>query len=329
MTDESTDLQDAPDESGRPTAAPPATRAGYVALVGRPNAGKSTLMNQFIGEKLSIVTPKAQTTWQRITGILTDDEAQLVFLDTPGLLQVKDRLQASMLGEAHEALEEADVVLVVIDTDRFRPDRDGPVLTGALEEVSVPVFVALNKVDQARGGRVDAAEEWAIANLTPSDRGGGIHRISALNGAGTAELLAELKSALPESPFFYPEDEIASAPVRFFVSEMVRETVFDQFDEEIPYSVAAQVEEFREGEDPVYIQVTLYVDRNPQKRILIGKGGQAIRDLGRVSRQKIEAFIGRPVYLDLWVKVLPGWRRKVHHLKRLGYRVPDEASSSD
>jgi GTP-binding protein Era len=295
------------------------TRAGYVAVVGRPNAGKSTLMNTFVGEKLSIVTPKAQTTWKRVTGILTDDTAQIVFVDTPGLLEVKDRLQASMLEEAEEALRDADAVLAVVDAQRFREERDGPVLRNAVSSVSVPVLVAVNKIDQASADQVGSVARWA-----DSLPGTTVYPISALTGQGTDQLLAALKASLPESPFFYPPDEIASEPVRFFVAEMVRETVFELFEQEIPYSVATQVEEFREEQDPVYIQVVLYVDRPPQKRILIGQGGRAIRKLGELARAKIEDFMGRKVYLDLWVKVLPGWRRRGQHLKRLGYRVPRE-----
>ena len=299
------------------TGAP--TRVGYVAVVGRPNAGKSTLMNAMVGEKLSIVTPKAQTTWRRVTGILSDEESQMVFLDTPGLLEVRDRMQASMLQAAHQALEEADVVLLVIDAERFRTDRDGGVLKEALELSRAPVIAGINKVDLVTPDRVDALSRWAGEDLDATPLA-----VSALTGDGVDRLLEELKHRLPAGPFLYPPDEIASEPVRFFVAEMIRETVFEQFRQEIPYSVACEIGEFRESEDPVYIQATLFADRQPQKRILIGEKGRAIRTLGQAARGKIEAFLERPVYLDLWVKVLPGWRRQPRHLRRLGFRVVDD-----
>ena len=298
----------------------PSTRTGYVTLVGRPNAGKSTLMNQLIGQHLSIVTPKAQTTWQRVTGLLTTDDAQLVFLDTPGLLQAKDLLQRAMLGAALEALGEADVVLTVIDATRPPTATDGERLLAALSLARAPVHAALNKVDQASDETVAAWEEW-VGSSVP---GAKIHRISALDGSGTDALLAALVEDLPEGPFLYPDDDIATQPVRFFAAELVRETVFEQYDEEIPYSVWCQVEEFREGQDPIYIQVNVYVERSSQKGILIGAGGQAIRALGQASRAKIEHFLGQQVYLDLWVKPLKSWRRNRARLGEMGFRVPED-----
>jgi GTP-binding protein Era len=296
------------------------TRSGYVALVGRPNAGKSTLMNALVGDKLSIVTPKAQTTWQRVTGILTTDTSQAIFLDTPGLLEVKDLLQRSMLGAALEALAEADVVLVVLDAERGLSDRAKNTVRQALESApGVPVLAAVNKIDLAPASDTEALERWAREVLDAD-----AYRISALSGEGVATLGQALDDALPEGPFLYPADEIASQPVRFFVAELVRETVFEQFREEIPYSVFVQVEEFREHQDPVYIGATVHVERNSQKRILIGDKGRAVKELGQSARRKIEALLDHPVYLDLWVKHLPNWRRKRTHLKKLGFKVPDD-----
>ena len=295
-----------------------ATRAGYVALVGRPNAGKSTLLNAFVGEKLSIVTPKPQTTWQRVTGIVTTGTAQIVFLDTPGLLEPKDLLQRTMLDQALVALGEADVVLVVLDPTE---PVDAPALEAALAGSSAPRFVAVNKVDVASEEKVGQRLDWARTAL-----GARAFRVSALRGDGVAELADAVAAALPEGPFLYPPDEIASEPVRFFVAELVRETVFERYRQEIPYSVFCRVEEFREDQEPVYIEVGIFVERESQKGILVGKGGAGVRELGRVSRQKIEHFIGRPVYLELWVKTLPGWRRKRRDLTRLGFRVPEESS---
>jgi GTP-binding protein Era len=297
----------------------PAPRAGYIALVGRPNAGKSTLMNQLIGQKLSIVTAKAQTTWQRVTGIRTTGNVQAVFLDTPGLLLAKDLLQKGMLEEALEAIREADIVVLLMDATDPLHDKEKAAIVEALAISSAPKFVVINKIDAARPDNIAAAASWAESELGAEARG-----VSALKDRGVDELWSELVAALPESPFLYPEDDIASAPVRFFVAEFIRETVFEQFREEIPYSIFAVVEEFREDQDPVYIQANLFAERNSQKRILVGDKGKAIRELGRVSREKIQEFIDRPVYLDLWIKVLPNWRRKRQHLGQLGLRVPAE-----
>lgn len=302
------------------TAASRSTRAGYVTLVGRPNAGKSTLLNRLVGEHLSIVTPKAQTTWQRVTGIRTEGRAQLIFLDTPGLLEARDLLQRAMLGAALEALAEADLVLLVVDAREPPSPEDGERIKRALEETEAPVYVALNKVDVARPEPVEAWEGWLRANLRPAS----LWRVSAERGDGVDVLLEALSEALPEGPFLYPEDEIASDPVRFFVAELVRETIFEQYHQEIPYSVFCQVEEFREGQDPLYVHVDIYVERKSQKGILVGRGGAAIKRLGEAARSKIEHFLGRRVYLDLWVKPLRAWRKNRAHLGRLGFRLPPD-----
>lgn len=299
-----------------PAAAAGATHAGYVALVGQPNAGKSTLLNAFVGEKLSIVTPKAQTTWQRVTGIVTTGSAQMIFLDTPGLLEPKDLLQRSMLEQALDALREADLVLVVVDATQ--PLEPGPV-EAAVAKTQAPRLAAVNKIDAASGEAVRAHMRWAEDALRARP-----FAVSALAGKGVPELAEAIAAALPEAPFLYPPDEIASEPVRFFVAELVRETVFERYRQEIPYSVFCRVEEFREEQEPVYIEVGVFVERESQKGIVVGKGGAGIRELGRASRAKIEHFLGRPVYLELWVKTLPGWRRKRGDLARLGFRVPDE-----
>jgi len=309
------------DEAGGPPASPGGepTRAGYAALLGLPNVGKSTLLNAFLGTKLSIVTPKAQTTWQRVTGIRTTARAQTIFLDTPGLLEARDLLQRSMLESAHEALAEADVVVLVLDATRpADPSGDRPVQE-ALDRRAAPLLVAVNKVDEAR--------PEAVAELVArveAESGGEAFPVSALEGEGVDELAAAIEEALPVSPFLYPPDDLASQPVRFFLAELVRETVFEDFREEIPYSVFCRVEDMREDQDPVYVQATLYVERPSQKGILIGERGSAIKALGTRSRRKMEHFLGRSVYLDLWVKPLPGWRRKRRPLARLGFHVPEE-----
>lgn len=295
-------------------------RAGYVALVGRPNAGKSTLMNRLIGEHLSIVTPKAQTTWQRVTGILTRGSAQMIFLDTPGLLQVRDLLQRAMLAAALEALQEADVILLVVDASHHPDPMDKERILHALERLRAPLHVALNKTDVAPE---EAVASWA-AWVGKRPWNARVHRISAQDGRGTEGLLEALAGDLPEGPWLYPEDEVAANPVRFFAAELVRESVFEQFGQEIPYSVFCQVEEFREDRDPVYIKVRIFVERASQKGILLGAGGRSIRELGQASRLKIEHFLGRPVYLDLWVKPLKSWRKDRARLGEMGFRVPED-----
>jgi GTPase len=277
-------------------------------------------MNRFIGEHLSIVTPKAQTTWERVTGILTTEASQLIFLDTPGLLEARDLLQKSMLGAALSALGEADVILVVIDA-RYAPSpSDESRLLSALEGASAPLHLALNKVDEADAGPVLAWRTWATEHFPRA----AVHEISAVEGTGVDALLAALETDLPESPFLFPDDEIATQPVRFFVEELVRETVFEMFHEEVPYSVVCRMGEFRESQDPVYIQIDVHVERKSQKGILIGKGGAAIRELGATARAKIEHFLGQNVYLDLWVKPLKGWRKNRATLGTLGFQVPEE-----
>jgi GTP-binding protein Era len=278
-------------------------------------------MNALIGERLSIVTPKAQTTWQRVTGLRTEEGAQAVFLDTPGLLDVRDLHQRAMLAAAHEALHDADLVLVLLDGTSGRDPLGDSAIAAALAEVpsGVPVLGLLTKVDaQDREyvpGRLARLSEGLEVPVRP---------ISGETGEGVEDLWSEILTHLPEHPFYYPETDLAIQPVRFFVEEFVRETVFELYEEEIPWSVMARVEEFREGEDPVYVLVNLYVDRKSQKGILLGKGGRAVRELGTRARTRIEAFLGRRVYLDLWVKVLPGWRRKRGALARFGFHVPEE-----
>jgi GTP-binding protein Era len=244
----------------------------------------------------------------------------MIFLDTPGLLEPRDLLQRTMLSSALEALAEADVILLVLDGSRaLKPPGLGWVEEVLAERPPVPLLVAINKSDLTG----EAAQE-EIAQWVSQEMGGESFLVCALDGEGVPELRARLQELLPLGPFLYPVDDIARDPVRFFVTEMIRETVFQEYHEEIPYSTFGQVEEFRENEDPVYIQVHLFVERDSQKRILIGKRGSSIRRLGVLSREKIEEFLGRKVYLDLWVKVLPDWRRKRTHLKRLGFPVPDE-----
>lgn len=304
------------------------TRAGFVAILGRPNAGKSTLMNALVGQALSIVSPKAQTTWVPVRGILTTDEAQMVFVDTPGLLSdPADRLHLSLLEAVARGVQEADVLLLLLDPTRPADAAARELVAAAVGRAPtrIPRIVAVSKVDVATEESVKTEARWAREVL-----GADALRLSASTGEGLPSLVSALAAALPPGPFLYPEEEVATAPVRFFVAELVRETVFESFREEIPWSVLPRVEEFRdagssgEGGGRTYIQVHLHVERASQKGILVGEGGATIRDLGTKARRKIEAFLGEPVYLELWVKVLPRWRKKKGELRRMGLPVPEE-----
>ena len=290
------------------------TRAGIVTVVGKPNAGKSTLLNRVVGTKLAIVSDKPQSTRDRVVGIRTEADVQMILLDTPGLLNPRYALQQAMRAIAVKALEEADAILYLVDAsarDDLIPLHEAAAL-GAPPRA--PVVLALNKVDL-----LATDEREALRDKVP-----GAHLISAATGDGVESLFEALGAGLPESPFLYPEDEISTQTVRFFVAELIRETALEQLEEEVPYSIACEVEEFRENQSPIYVRAVVYVERESQKRIFIGAGGQRIRAVGSAARAKIEAFVGAKVFLDLWVKVLPNWRRNAHALQRLGYRVPED-----
>ena len=292
------------------------TRSGIVTVVGRPNAGKSTLLNRIVGQKLSITSAKPQTTRDRVVGIVSTESAQLVLFDTPGLLNPQYALQSAMRSAALAALRDADVVLYVADAAEGVP---APLVeaAGLAHAPRAPVIVALNKADLLR-----EAERETLRAACPDAR-----FISALSGEGVDALLAEVTGRLPESPFLYAPDDVSTQSLRFFASELVRETALEQLSDEVPYSVACEIEEFREDRTPLYIRAVIYVERESQKRILIGAKGARIRELGRASRIKLEELVGAPVYLDLWVKVLPNWRRKPTIMQRFGYRISEEHST--
>jgi GTP-binding protein Era len=288
-------------------------KAGIVTVVGKPNAGKSTLLNRIIGQKLSIVSPKPQSTRDRIVGIRTEGDVQMIIHDTPGLLSPRYALQRAMHTTALQALDDADVIIYLVDATDGAPE---PIESAARLERAprAPVLVAMNKVD-----RLTDAERVRIAQAAPDAL-----FVSATNGDGVPELLAAAAERLPESPFLYPEDEISTQNLRFFVAELIRETALEQLSDEVPYSIACEVEEFREEKSPVYIRAVLHVERDSQKRILIGAKGQQIRSIGQAARRKVESFLEQNVYLDLWVKVLPNWRKNAHAMARFGYRLKEE-----
>lgn len=295
------------------------TRAGHVVLAGLPNTGKSTLLNALVGERLSIVGARPQTTWQQVAGIRTELGVQMIFVDTPGILASEKLLHRSMMCEAHAAARDADVAIVVLDGTRTLANDELLWLTEFADGLRSPVALAINKADDRR---FDAGRRRALPSAIASEH----HIVSAHLGTGIDALLDFVRGHLPKGPFLYPEDHIATAPTRFFVQELVRESVFQIYQQEIPYAVSVAVEEFREDREPLYISAALYVERRSQKGMVIGKGGRGIRALGSVSRARIEEFLGRRVYLDLWVRVWEGWRRKEKGLARFGYAVPDDAS---
>lgn len=294
------------------------SRAGTVALVGLPNAGKSSLLNQLLGSKLSIVTPFAQTTRERVIGIDSRDGIQMVFVDTPGIVRPAYLLHRSLVELVEETISDADVVVLVTDGSRAPPEIE-PAVSEGLKRVQNRVLVAVNKSDIAAETQFSMHSAWARAEL-----GAPALRVSAETGEGIEPLRAEIGRRLPESPFLYPDDDLSSQPVRFFVAELIRETVFEQYSEEIPYSVAVRIEDFKEAADPIVIRATVYVERASQKGILIGKRGAAMRELGTRARMKIETFLEAHVFLELWVKVLPKWRKNPIELRRLGFPVPQE-----
>jgi GTP-binding protein Era len=288
-------------------------RAGIVTVAGKPNAGKSTLLNRLVGQKLAITSPKPQSTRDRVVGIHSTADAQMIVFDTPGLLEPKYALQTAMRATAIRALNDADVILYLADASDGVPPSLAEAASLA-SSLSAPVITVLNKSDLIPAARRDAlAQEIPDAVF-----------ISALTGDGVDKLLSQASALLPESPFLYPEDDVSTQSVRFFVSEMIRETILEQLHDEIPYSVAVGIEEFREGKSPVYIRAVIYVERESQKRIIIGAKGARIREVGQAARKKIEGFIGDKAYLDLWIKVLPNWRRSSSALERFGYHLAGE-----
>lgn len=282
------------------------TRCGVVALAGRPNVGKSSLLNALVGEHLGIVSPKPQSTRVPVVGVLTTGDAQLVFSDCPGLLEPAYRLQQAMRTAALAALQDADLIAYLHPL----AEHPAPPLTAVAALPApprAPILTVYTKAD-----RVPAAER---PPLVPSDAA----LVSAATGEGLAALRARLAAAVPDGPWLYDAEQLATQPWRFFAAEFVREAAFAQLSQELPYSMTCQVEEFRESQDPVYIRAIVYVERASQKGMVIGEGGRAIRAIGTAARRPIERLLGRRVYLDLHVKVLPAWRRRATALKRLGY----------
>ena len=292
------------------------TKAGIVTVAGKPNAGKSTLLNRIVGQKLAITSQKPQSTRDRVVGIHTTGDMQMIVFDTPGLLEPKYELQAAMRSTALHALQDADLIVYLADASDGPPPQLHEA-AGLDTPPRAPVIEVLNKSDLLPPHR---KSQLAI------ERPDAI-QVSALTGEGVDVLMSKISESLPESPFLYPEEDVSTQSVRFFVAELIRETVLEQLHDEIPYSVAVGIEEFRENRSPVYIRAVVYVERESQKRIIIGAGGSRIRDVGQAARKKIETFVGQSVYLDMWVKVLPNWRRSTSALERFGYHIEKDQRS--
>ncbi len=294
----------------------PPVRVGYVALVGKPNVGKSTLANALLRFKLPIVTPKPQTTRHRVLGILSEPGCQVILLDTPGLIQPRYALQAAMMRAAERAIAEADVVVCLLDASAPVQEDDLDTIANLRARNKI-VLIALNKIDLVPKASLlpviaQLAQQFPEAEIIP---------ISALQHHGLDELKQAILQRLPEGVPLYPEDQVTEHPERFFVAEIIREKIFERYGEEIPYATAVGIDEFKErpeGKD--FISARIVVERPSQKAILIGKGGQALKALGKAARLEIEQFLGRPVFLKLWVAVREKWRSDDTLLREYGYK---------
>ena len=293
-------------------------RAGFVSLIGRPNAGKSTLLNRLVGEKLSIVSARPQTTRNRITGIKNLPHAQVIFVDTPGLHPAAGKLGHFMLTTARRSVEDVDVVCLVVDAPEG--DDPGEIVLDPLRRYAGPVFCVLNKVDRVRpkSRMLPLIETWqrgyAFAEIIP---------VSATEGTNCDRLLDLIVRRLPEHPPFFPPDATSDQPETFFVAEMIREKVFHLTREEVPYAVAVRVEELTERERPacIYARATIFVEQDSQKGILIGKGGAMLKQIGTAARRDLEAFFGIKVFLQSTVEVRRHWRRDARALREFGFRL--------
>jgi GTP-binding protein Era len=292
-------------------------KAGYVTIIGSPNVGKSTLMNVMIGEKLSIITHKAQTTRHRIMGIFSGEDFQIIYSDTPGIMKPHYLLHKAMLSAIHSSIADADVILLVIEIgENFQHEE----ILRQLKEINTPVIVLINKIDLAEQLKVEMEiDKWKTI-LQKAD----IIAISALHCFNTALVFDTILKHLPESPPFYPKDELTDRSQRFFVSEIIREKILLNFSKEVPYSVEVVVDSFTEDEKIVRILAYLFVSRESQKAIILGHQGKAIKKLGTEARKDIEEFLDKHVFLELHVKVSKEWRNDERSLRRFGYSIESE-----
>ena len=293
--------------------------SGFVAILGRPNVGKSTFLNRVVGQKIAIMSDKAQTTRNKIQGIYTEDDAQIVFIDTPGIHKPHSRLGDFMVESALSTLNEVDAVLFMVNATQKRGRGDDFIIE-RLKNVKKPIYLVINKIDQIHPDKLlqimdDYRNTLDYAEVFP---------ISALEGNNCPELIESLVNTLPEGPQYYPADQITDHPERFIAGELIREKVLELTREEVPHSVAVVVDRIhREDAEKVLVQATIVVERNSQKGIIIGKGGKMLKQIGVKARKDIELMLGDKVYLELWVKVHPNWKDRQVDLQALGYKQDD------
>lgn len=290
-------------------------KAGFVNIIGSPNVGKSTLMNRLVGERLSIITSKKQTTRHRIMGIVNDEDYQVVFSDTPGVLDPSYKLHENMMSFVNTAITDADIILLV--TDIFEKQTAHTETLERIQKHSAPVLVLVNKVDLSKDEDrlLKTIENWK--ELIPRAE---ILPISALHGFSTDFIFPKIVELLPESPPFFSKEELTDKPMRFFVSEIIREKIFENYTKEVPYSTQVEIEHYKEKPNIVDIRAIIYVSRSSQKPIIIGQQGAKIKKVGTDARKDLEAFIGSKVFLDLYVKVDKDWRDKESELRKFGYQ---------
>ena len=293
--------------------------SGFVAILGRPNVGKSTFLNRVVGQKIAIMSDKTQTTRNKIQGIYTEDDAQIVFIDTPGIHKPHSRLGDFMVESALSTLNEVDAVLFMVNATQKRGRGDDFIIE-RLKNVKKPIYLVINKIDQIHPDKLlqimdDYRNTLDYAEVFP---------ISALEGNNCPELIESLVNTLPEGPQYYPADQITDHPERFIAGELIREKVLELTREEVPHSVAVVVDRIhREDDEKVLVQATIVVERNSQKGIIIGKGGKMLKQIGVKARKDIELMLGDKVYLELWVKVQPNWKDRQVDLQALGYKQDD------
>lgn len=290
-------------------------KAGFISIIGKPNVGKSTLMNALVGEKISIISPKVQTTRHRIMGILSKPEYQLVFSDTPGIIEPKYKLHGSMMEFVNQSLQDADVVLFITDETPDQPEDEA--IYEKLRLVNAPLIVILNKIDLLGGN--DKVEE-RLGQIKSKTNARYVIPVSALNKFGLDAALGHILEFVPEGPSFYPDDQLTDKSERFVAAEIIREKIMMRYKEEIPYSVQVEVVEFKEDEKIIRISAEIYVMRDSQKQILIGKGGVALKNVGIAARRDMERFFDKQVFLQTFVKVKENWRDNDSLLRQFGYK---------
>ena len=294
-------------------------KSGFVSIIGRPNVGKSTLLNRIVGQKVAIMSDVPQTTRNKIQGVVTSDDSQIVFIDTPGIHKPQTRLNDFMLKSAYSTFNEVDLVLFMVNAAEKRGAGDNFILE-KLKNLRTPKFLVINKIDQVK------PEELLkiIMDYTSDNEFNEVIPISAIQGNNVDEMMVTIKKYMPEGPQFYPDDQVTDHPEYFVVSEFIREKILQLTKEEVPHSVAVVVESMlRNEDDKVHVHATIIVDRTSQKGIIIGKGGKMLQEIGVRARRDIEAMLGDKIYLELWVKVQKDWRDKQSYLQDYGYRQKD------